>query len=202
MITSFPPKTDFTAATGSTERLIQVHGDGGLLIMETLEHSMTPDEKAEAGVVAETEHVIQQIIETTKGKTGALIRVLQQVQGVIGYLPPDVLKTVSQKLRVPLSEIYGIVSFYSFFSMVPKGEHVAQVCMGTACYVKGGERIIHAFAKDIKLEPGGITEDGKFSLETVRCLGCCGLSPVMAISGDVYRRVKPGKIKEIIGSYK
>jgi NADP-reducing hydrogenase subunit HndA len=144
---------------------------------------------------------IRRVIEKNKGEAGALIRVLQQVQGLVGYLPAPVLETISAELQVPLSEIYGIVSFYSFFSTVPKGKHVAQVCTGTACYVKGGEKIINAFAKDVKLEPGGVTEDGSFSLETVRCLGCCGLSPVMAIGEDVYRRVQPREVKDIIGSY-
>ena len=100
-----------------------------------------------------------------------------------------------------MSEIYGIVSFYHFFSMVPKGKYVIQVCMGTACYVKGGQQLLDTLKKETGLEPGDITLDGKFSLETVRCLGCCGLSPVMAIGDQVYRRVKPSEIKDILGSY-
>jgi NADH:ubiquinone oxidoreductase subunit E len=148
-----------------------------------------------------TRKEILKIITRTKGEAGALIRILQQVQGLIGYLPEEALHIVSKELKMPLSEIYGIVSFYSFFSLSPKGEHVAHVCLGTACYVKGGERILTAFAKDVNLEPGDITEDGKFSLETVRCLGCCGLSPVMAIGEDVYRRVRPSEVKDIIASY-
>jgi NADH:ubiquinone oxidoreductase subunit E len=154
-----------------------------------------------AVIEPEMKEKIRKVIEKNKGEAGALIRVLQQVQGLVGYLPAPVLETISAELQVPLSEIYGIVSFYSFFSVVPKGKHVAQVCTGTACYVKGGEKIISAFAKDLKLEPGGVSEDGSFSLETVRCLGCCGLSPVMAIGEDVYRRVQPREIKDIIGSY-
>jgi NADH:ubiquinone oxidoreductase subunit E len=144
---------------------------------------------------------IRRVIEKNKNEAGALIRILQQVQGLVGYLPAPVLEMISAEVQVPLSEIYGIVSFYSFFSIVPKGKHVAQVCTGTACYVKGGEKIISAFAKDLKLEPGGVTEDGNFSLETVRCLGCCGLSPVMAIGEDVYRRVQPREVKNIIDTY-
>ena len=131
-----------------------------------------------------------------------MIRVLQQAQGLIGYLPVPVLKTISRDLRVPLSEIYGIVSFYHFFTMVPKGRHVIQVCMGTSCYVKGGQGILNTLKKDSGLEPGGITPDGKFSLETVRCLGCCGLSPVVAIGDDVHRRVKSRQTEEILSSYK
>lgn len=159
-----------------------------------------PKINLESDISDETRGTIRGVIKRTVG-AGAVIRVLQQVQGEIGYLPAGVLQFISEELEVPLSEIYGIVSFYSFFTMVPKGKHRISVCLGTACYVKGGEKIINAFAKEMKLEPGGITEDGNFSLETVRCLGCCGLSPVMAIGEDVYRRVRPSQIKEIIGSY-
>lgn len=145
---------------------------------------------------------IRKVIDETRGQSGALIRVLQQVQGIVGYLPPQVLKTISKEMKVPLSEVYGIVSFYSFFSMVPKGKHIVQVCMGTSCYVKGGEGLLTALRKDFGLEPGDITPDGNFSLEMVRCLGCCGLSPVAAIGTDVYRRVKPSELKGILSSYR
>ncbi|MBM3132483.1 MAG: NAD(P)H-dependent oxidoreductase subunit E [Chloroflexi bacterium] len=145
---------------------------------------------------------IKKLIESTDGQAGVLIRVLQQVQGKIGYLPQDVLRTISAELKVPLSEVYGIVSFYSFFSMVPKGRHILQVCKGTSCYVKGAERLLDNLQKEHALEPGGITSDGKFSLEVVRCLGCCGLSPVMSIGENVYRKVKPAQLKEILASFK
>ena len=144
---------------------------------------------------------IQRVIDDTGGQSGALIRVLQQAQGMIGYLHPPVLKTISRDLKVPLSEVYGIVSFYHFFTMVPKGKHVIQVCMGTSCYVKGGEKLLGSLKKDFGLEPGGITPDRRFSLGTVRCLGCCGLSPVMAIGDDVHRKVKPSEVKDILNSY-
>ena len=145
---------------------------------------------------------IQKVIEETGGRPGALIRVLQQAQGLMGYLPPPVLKSISRDLKVPLSEVYGIVSFYHFFTMVPKGKYVIQVCMGTSCYVKGGERILAAIKKDYGLEAEGMTPDGRFSLEMVRCLGCCGLSPVMAIGEDVHRKVKPSRVKDILNSYR
>ena len=144
---------------------------------------------------------IQSIIDDTGGQAGAPIRVLQQAQGIIGYLPPTVLKTISRDLKIPLAELHGIVTFYSFFSMLPKGRHVIQVCLGTACYVKGGQQILDTLKKDYGLEPEGITPDGKFSLEVVRCLGCCGLSPVMAIGGDIHRKVKPVQIKDILSMY-
>jgi NADH:ubiquinone oxidoreductase subunit E len=145
---------------------------------------------------------IRKIVEANHSRAGAPIRVLQQVQGLVGYLPPEVLRAVSKEMGIPLSELYGITSFYSFFSMVPKGKYVLQVCMGTSCYVKGAERILKSLKKDYNLEAGGITSDGKFSLEQVRCLGCCGLSPVMAIRENVYRKVKPSQVKDILSSYK
>jgi len=145
---------------------------------------------------------IQEVIGDTQGQAGALIRVLQQAQGLIGYLPEPVIKTISRDLKIPLSEVYGIISFYHFFSMVPKGKYVIQVCMGTSCYVKGGQRILDNLKREWGLEPEGITPDGRFSLETVRCLGCCGLSPVIAIGEDVHRKVKPSQLKDILNSYR
>lgn len=174
--------------------------------MASMEKSKTPKPSKnnnDKGVIdTATKKEIIKIINNTKGEAGALIRILQQVQGVVGYLPKEALQIISDELKVPLSEIYGIVSFYSFFKLVPKGKHVVQVCMGTACYVRGGERIIKTLAKDYDLEPEGITEDGNFSLDIIRCLGCCGLSPVMAIGEDVHRKVKPSDVNNILSSYK
>jgi len=158
--------------------------------------------KTSKEISSKTLQQIRKIVEVTDGRAGAPIRVLQQVQGLVGYLPPEVLRAVSKEMGIPLSELYGITSFYSFFSLVPKGKYVLQVCLGTSCYVKGAERIIKTLKKDFSLESGGITSDGKFSLETVRCLGCCGLSPVMAVKENVYRKVKPSQIKDIMTSYK
>jgi NADH:ubiquinone oxidoreductase subunit E len=156
---------------------------------------------ANRSIDSKTSRQIKKIIEATNGQAGAPIRVLQKVQGLIGYLPHEALEAVSREMRIPLSELYGITSFYSFFSMVPKGKYVIQVCLGTSCYVKGGQRIIDSLNKDLGLESEGTTPDGKFSLQTVRCLGCCGLSPVLAINEDIHRKVKPSKLKEILSSY-
>jgi len=164
--------------------------------------STTTKSKADKQLTSQTLQQIKKIIEAIDGRAGAPIRVLQQVQGLIGYLPPEVLRTVSKEMGIPLAELYGITSFYSFFSLVPKGKYVLQVCLGTSCYVKGAERILKTLKKDYSLEAGGITSDGKFSLEQVRCLGCCGLSPVVAIKENVYRKVKPSQIKDILTSYK
>ena len=151
---------------------------------------------------SKTSRQIKTIVKATDGQAGAPIRVLQKVQGLIGYLPREALEAVSSEMRIPLSELYGITSFYSFFSMVPKGKYVIQVCLGTSCYVKGSQKIIDSLKKDFGLESGNTTPDGKFSLQTVRCLGCCGLSPVLAVNENVHRKVKPSKLKEILSSYR
>jgi len=158
--------------------------------------------KAGKAIDSKTLQQIKKIVEATDGQAGAPIRVLQQVQEFIGYLPLEVLQAISKKMRIPLSELYGITSFYSFFTMVPKGKYVIQVCLGTSCYVKGGQKILDTLNKDMGLESGGTTPDGKFSLQTVRCIGCCGLSPVLAIKEDVHRKVKPSQLKDILSSYR
>jgi len=170
--------------------------------MESIEGEVRPERAIGAGYAGRIFGEIQGIIDDTGGQAGAIIRVLQQAQGLIGYLPVPVLKTISRDLKIPLSEVYGIVSFYHFFTMVPKGKHVIQVCMGTSCYVKGGQKLLDTLKKEDDLEPEDITPDGKFSLETVRCLGCCGLSPVVAIGDNVHRKVKPSELKDILSSYK
>ena len=170
--------------------------------MAAVEDDVRPEEGGGVGYAGKVFREIQGIIDNTKGQAGALIRVLQQAQWLFGYLPAPVIKTISRDLKVPLSEVYGIISFYHFFSTVPKGKYIIQVCMGTSCYVKGGQRILDALKKERSLEPEGITDDGKFSLETIRCLGCCGLSPVMSVGGDVHGKVKASKLNDILDSYK
>jgi NADH:ubiquinone oxidoreductase subunit E len=130
-----------------------------------------------------------------------LIRILEQAQRLIGYLPSEVNEFISQELRVPLSEVYGIVSFYHFFTLVPRGKHTVQVCLGTSCYVRGGKGVLDALGKELGIEPGGTTADRRLSLEIVRCLGCCGLSPVIAVDAKVYRRMTPTKITDVLSSY-
>jgi len=170
--------------------------------MEPIETEARPKGEISTGYAGRIFRQIQEMIDETGGQAGGIIQVLQQAQGLIGYLPAPVIKTISRDLKIPLSEVYGIISFYHFFSLVPKGKHVIQVCMGTSCYVKGGQRILNMLKKEWGLEPGGITADGRFSMETVRCLGCCGLSPVMAIGEDVHRKVKPSHLKDILNSYR
>lgn len=159
-------------------------------------------EKASKAIDSKTQQQIKKIIEATEGQAGAPIRVLQRAQELIGYIPREVLEIIAKEMRIPLSELYGITSFYSFFSMVPKGKYVIQVCLGTSCYVKGGQKIIDTLKKELSLESGGTTTDGRFSLQTVRCIGCCGLSPVLAINEDIHRRVKPSRLKDILSLYR
>jgi NADH:ubiquinone oxidoreductase subunit E len=146
-------------------------------------------------------HELQEIIEKHRNSVGAPIRVLQLAQELCGYLPLPVLELISKEMNIPLSKLYSILTFYHFFTIVPKGKFVIQVCKGTSCYVKGGQNILDALKKDYNLTPGGITLDGKYSLDMVRCLGCCGLSPVIAVGNDIYRKVKPGYLKDILNSY-
>ncbi|HEX7475906.1 MAG TPA: NAD(P)H-dependent oxidoreductase subunit E [Dehalococcoidales bacterium] len=145
---------------------------------------------------------IRQSIEQRYGQAGAIIRVLQHAQNRIGYLPTPVIKLIAREMRVPLSEVYGIISFYHFFSLHPKGKYVIQVCMGTSCYVKGGQAILDTLRKEMHLLPDEITEDGLYSLETVRCLGACGISPVVSAGTEIHGRVKASKIMEILESYR
>ena len=120
---------------------------------------------------------------------------------MIGYLPIPVLQTIARDMGVSLSEVYGVATFYSFFTMVPRGKYIVTLCMGTSCYVRGGERILNTLQKELGIDPGETTPDGLFSLEMVRCLGCCGLSPVVAIEDRIYQRMTPTKTKEILSSY-
>lgn len=145
---------------------------------------------------------VQEIVALNSGKSGALIRVLQQSQERIGYLPPDILAAISQTMKIPISEVNGVVTFYNFFTTVPRGKYILQVCLGTACYVRGGQRILDVLKKEYKLEPGDTTPDGLLSLETVRCLGACALAPVATLNGHVHRRVKPTGVKELVSSCK
>jgi NADH:ubiquinone oxidoreductase subunit E len=136
-----------------------------------------------------------------RGKPGALIPVLQIAQGIFGYLPEDVLKRVALGLGKSYSEVAGVVGFYSYFSTVPRGKHLVRVCLGTACYVRGGKLVLEALKDELGVEVGGTTPDGQFSLEVARCFGACGLAPTIMIDEDVHQRVKPLKLRAILDQY-
>ena len=139
---------------------------------------------------AEQEKSLCAVAEKYKGTPGALMPVLQEAQAIYGYLPIEVQKIVSDKLEVPLEKIYGIVTFYSLFSLNPKGKYKISVCLGTACYVKGAGEISKEFQKQLGINAGGVTEDGKFSVEDCRCIGACGLAPILTVNEDVYGRLE------------
>lgn len=144
---------------------------------------------------------LDEIIAKYKGKSGALIPVLHQAQEVFGYLPEEVQIYVAKGLNVPVAEVSGVVSFYSLFSTEPKGQHTIGVCLGTACYVRGADKIVEKIKEELEVEEGGTTKDGKFTLAITRCIGACGLAPVMTIGNDIYGRLEPEKIPEILKKY-
>lgn len=139
---------------------------------------------------AEQEKSLLAVIDKHKELPGALMPVLQQAQDIYGYLPIEVQEIVAREMSVPLAKIYGIVTFYSQFSLEPKGKYNVMVCLGTACYVKGAGEISKTFREQLGLEGGGVTPDGKFSVEDCRCIGACGLAPVIMINDDVYGRLE------------
>ncbi len=131
-------------------------------------------------------------------KPGELINVLHKAQGIFGYLPAEVQQIVAKQLNIHVSKVYGVVTFYSFFTMVPKGEHPISICMGTACYVRGAEKVLDEFKRVLKINVGETSADGKYSLTSLRCVGACGLAPVVLIGERVYGRVVPGDVEKII----
>ena len=141
------------------------------------------------------------VLEEYKSRQGGLIPVLQIAQGLFGYLPENVLRRIAKGMEKPYSEVAGVVGFYSFFSTQPRGENVVRVCLGTACYVRGGKQVLEAFKKELGIDVGETTEDRKFSLEVARCFGACGLAPAIMINDDVHQRVKPARIKQILSQY-
>ena len=141
-------------------------------------------------------------INENKEKEGALMPVLQEAQGKFGYLPKEILEIICKDLEIPLAEIYGVATFYSQFSLIPKGEYNVSVCLGTACYVRGAQDIINAVTKELGIDVDQTTPDMRFSISETRCLGACGLAPVLVVNDDVYGRLKPNDVKGIIEKYR
>lgn len=154
------------------------------------------------GCVEEMTQKLQEIIDRYKNVKGALIPVLHEAQELYGYLPMNVQKQISEGLGIPLTEIYGVVTFYTQFSLKPKGKFRISICMGTACYVKGASQILDKLQEKLGIHVGDCTEDGKFSLDACRCVGACGLAPVLMINDDVYGRLTPDLIEGILDKYK
>lgn len=144
---------------------------------------------------------VDEICAAHRGKAGALIPVLQQAQEVVGYLPPAIQNRIADGLGVPGHEVYGVTTFYSFFTMEPKGRHVIRVCMGTACYVRGGKEVLERLERHLGVPVDSMTEDRRFSLEQVRCLGACGVAPVVVVDDDTHRKVMADQVVDLVEQY-
>ncbi|HSK69263.1 MAG TPA: NAD(P)H-dependent oxidoreductase subunit E [Candidatus Limnocylindria bacterium] len=164
----------------------------------------TVQAKAAAGAQEEDRQkrdAILKVIDTYRGKPGCLIAVLHLAQEIYGYLPLEVQRVVADGMGESLSFVSGVVSFYSYFSTIPRARHAIRICMGTACYVRGGKRIVDRIEEELGISVGESTEDGRFSLVITRCLGACGLAPVLMIDEDVHQQVNPDKVEKILARY-
>ena len=144
---------------------------------------------------------VDQIILRNRNRPGALIPVLKDIQDVTGYLPTPLQKRIAGGLNLAYSEVYGVVTFYSFFNMEPRGKHLIKVCLGTACYVRGNKDLVENLSRDLSCKVGGTTEDRRFTMEGVRCLGCCGIAPVITVDEKVYREVRVKEMPAILETY-
>ena len=155
------------------------------------------------GVVKEINYAdLDGILAKYAGKKGVLIPIMQDVQNLYNYLPKAALEYVSEKLEIPMAEIYGVVTFYSLFHLSPRGKYIIRCCQGTACHVRGGASILTALEKQLGIKAGETTADGRFTLETVACLGACGLAPVMQIDEDTHGRMTAEKVAKVLAEYK
>lgn len=145
---------------------------------------------------------LKEFIENLNETKGELITVLHKAQEIFGYLPMEVQEFISENMNIPISEIYGVITFYSFFTTTPKGEYPISVCMGTACYVNGAEKILNEIQRELGIKVGETTTDGKFSLDVLRCIGACGMAPVILIGKKTYGRVKADEVKNILKEYR
>lgn len=190
-------------AARALERLTKESTDKGVVHM--IENSENTEGGCPGGCEEASEEELlarlDEVIEAYRDKPGALIPVLQLAQGIFGYLPEVALKHIAREMKKPYSEVAGVVSFYSFFSTVPRGRNLIRVCLGTACYVRGGMQVLEALKKELGIDVGETTEDREFSLEVARCFGACGLAPVITINDVVHHRVKPARINDILVQY-
>lgn len=144
---------------------------------------------------------IQDICKSFNNDPGELINVLHQAQGKFGYLPAEIQEVIAHELNVSVAKVYGVVTFYSYFTMIPKGKYPISICTGTACYVRGAESVLEEFKKKLDIEVGETTPDGKFSISCLRCVGACGLAPVVLIGEKTYGRVSPEGVDDILKEY-
>lgn len=144
---------------------------------------------------------LQAVCAEHNNDAGELINILHAAQGIFGYLPREVQEVVASLLHLPVSRVYGVVTFYSFFTMTPKGKFPISVCLGTACYVRGAQKVLDEFQRQLEIKVGETTPDGLFSLDCLRCVGACGLAPVVTIGGKVYGRLTPEKVRDILAEY-
>lgn len=170
-----------------------------------------PGEKPGRGTAEDTEDVeveeskyaeLDRVIDRYSAEPGQLIRILQKAQDIFGYLPEEVQAYVAEKTEIPVAEVNGVVTFYSLFSTEPKGKHVLNVCLGTACYVKGAQEVMDAIKKDLEIDEGETTADGMFTLKSTRCVGACGLAPILITDADVHGQIESRDVAKIIGRYR
>ena len=147
---------------------------------------------------AEAVEKIREICGRYKDEKTPLMMILSDIQNEYGYIPLEVQEIVSEETGIPVAEIYGVVTFYSFFSLTPKGRFVIGCCLGTACYVKGAQQVIDKFSEELKIQPGETTEDGMFTLDALRCIGACGIAPAVSINGKVYPKMTVSQVREVI----
>ena len=145
---------------------------------------------------------LQQVIDTLKNEPGALMPIMQQAQEIFGYLPEDVQNIIAKGLDIPVSDVYGVATFYAQFNLEPKGKYIISVCLGTACYVKGAQLVLDELEKVLGVPAGSTTPDGLFTLNATRCLGACGLAPVIMVNDDVYGRLTPEQVAGVIAKYR
>lgn len=169
--------------------------------VRNIAHFEEVDELGKVQLSDEDHSALQEIFAKHEAERAAVLPILQDINARCGYLPPDLLRHTARYLNIPLSQIHGMATFYNAFSLTPKGKYTISVCMGTACYVKGAQRILEAFERELKIKAGETTEDLLFSLETVNCIGCCGQSPIVTINNDIEGYVKQVQVSKILQQY-
>jgi NADH:ubiquinone oxidoreductase subunit E len=160
-----------------------------------------PEEKPQVELAADDRQKVDSILSRHKESQGVLMPVLKEINSEFGYLPEDVLRYVSVELAVPLSLIYRIATFYNAFSLTPRGRHTISVCAGTTCYVRGADKLLDRLKGQLKVDIGGTTEDRRFTLETVRCLGCCSLAPVISVDGEIHGNLRGNDVLKVLEAY-